>query len=136
MISFQKLPLTFILETVLELLYEDLPQIKAQTIDQTIGVQNLIQAFKVIFLCVYYNFSFSFLDLDLDYDAAEVTFVNVTKLYIYSNISKFPEGWAKIISSPEVYELFYVSYLMLSNFSEENSLLVHCLLLDWKLILL
>lgn len=77
MISFQKGPLTFILETVLELLNEDLPQIRAQTIDPNIGAQNLIQAFKVIFLCVYYNFSFSFLDLDLDYDAADATFVNV-----------------------------------------------------------
>ena len=78
MISFQKAPLTFILESVLELLYEDLPQIKAQTIDQNVGIRNLIQSFKVIFLCIYYNFSFSFLDLDLDYDAADVTFVNVS----------------------------------------------------------
>jgi len=77
MISFQKGALTCILETVLEILYEDLPQIKDQTIDPNIGIQNLCQAFKVIFLCVHYNFSFSFLDLDIDYDASDAPFVNV-----------------------------------------------------------
>jgi len=86
MISFQKGPLTFILETVLELLYEDLPQIKAQTIDPNIGVRNLSQAFKVIFLCAHYDFSFSFFDLDIDYDATDAPFINVKywKFFLYN----------------------------------------------------